>query len=215
MAASASLPPAVKWVRVAASTRAQEHRERMKREEFANRKTPAWAAGAGPGGGARPVPRRARSRSGQGGRGGSGGGGAVATVSAGRRSGAGLAPDRRFRLPAAAWAPALVGLPLWAFPRTSPGVLRTPARPPPAGCLPLCPLARVPCSSYLLSSPSFHSSLTFPLSGSLSSFSRRFSSLFLVDFLRLDLTAWMWSWVWTGQLKVSRRRPTLGLNWGA
>lgn len=96
------MSPPVKWVRVAASTRAREHGERMKEEEFTNRKTPVWEAGAGPGGGARPVPRRARSRSGQGGRGGSGGGGAVATVSAGRRSGAGLAPDQRFRLPAAA-----------------------------------------------------------------------------------------------------------------
>lgn len=98
------------------------------------------------------------------------------------------APGRR--LSPRAWRP-----PPWAFPRTAPGVLRTPARPPPAGCLPLCPpvpLPKVPCTSYLLPSPSFHSSLTFAPSGSLSSFTRRFSSLLPVDFLRLDLTAWMW-----------------------
>lgn len=87
------------------------------------------------------------------------------------------------------------------------GSLRTPASV-------LAPLAVAPSPaslrflSALSSSPSFP--LTFPLSGSLSSFSPRFSALLPMDFLRLDLTAWIWgAWVWTGQPRVSRRWLTV------
>ena len=70
-------------------------------------------------------PHRAPSlRSGRGKRGG-GGGDAAATVSAGRRSGAGLAPAQLFRLPVAPWARAVGGLP----PRPSLGAPREPQDP--------------------------------------------------------------------------------------
>lgn len=43
-----------------------------------------------------------------------------------------------------------------------------------------------------------------------STFSPRFSALLPMDFLRLDLTAWIWgAWVWTGQPRVSRRWLTV------
>lgn len=156
LAAGASLPPPVKWARVHSLPPA-------KGDPFANPEAPEGVGqGAGPGGGARPQGRpspesqwpRQPGRQRRWRR-------ATATVSAGRRSGAGLAPAQLFRLLVAPRAPlgaayplpnpaALLGALHWSLKTRT----RPPARRDASRCDPRSPasILFLPCSLLSLSS---------------------------------------------------------------